>query len=556
MSATHEVFNQSTPFVDRNLYEVDTALQEAVRRFDAHGADGELHALGGRLGSAEVMEWARLANAFPPQLRNFDRNGRRIDEVEFHPAWHEVMQLMLGAGVHADPWVDPGPGAQVARAAKYLLFSQAENGAQCPVTMTYAVVPVMQRYAQAVPAIARDWLPRILSHDYDPASAPVTAKRGALLGMGMTEKQGGSDVRTNTTFAELDGRGEWGERYRVTGHKWFFSAPQCDAHLVLAQTDRQSPAGLSCFFMPRWRADGTRNAIAVQRLKDKLGNRSNASSEVEFDAAEAYLVGEIGRGVPTILEMGTHTRLDCALGSAGILRAVLTHALHHARERMAFGRRLAEQPLMRNVLADLALESEAATWLVLRLARAFDGRHARDEHEALIARVLTPAAKYWICKRLPTATAEALEVMGGNGYVEEGPFARFYREAPLNSIWEGSGNVMCLDVLRALARTPAVRAALTTELNAATGSNRHYDAFVDALAGDLQSTDLDEAQARRLTERVALAMQASLLLTGGATAVADAFCASRLADGAGGRAFGTLPPGLDCAALIERALPC
>jgi putative acyl-CoA dehydrogenase len=307
--------------------------------------------------------------------------------------------------------------------------------------------------------------------------------------------------------------------------------------------------------MPRWRADGSRNAIVVQRLKDKLGNRSNASSEVEFEGAEAYLVGEIGRGVPTILEMGTHTRLDCALGSAGILRAVLSHALHHARERMAFGRALAEQPLMRNVLADLALESEAATLLVLRLARAFDGRHARDEHEALIARVLTPAAKYWVCKRLPAATAEALEVMGGNGYVEEGPFARFYREAPLNSIWEGSGNIMCLDVLRALVKAPAVRTALIDELTAARGADHHYDAFVGELAGDLAAASFDETQARRLTERIALAVQASVLVTGGHAAMSDAFCSSRLRASAEGHAFGTLPPGADFAAVLERALP-
>jgi putative acyl-CoA dehydrogenase len=555
MNTTHEVFNQSTPFVDRNLYAVDPALQDGIARLGAGWADAELRSLGARLGSAEVMEWARLANAFPPQLRNFDRSGRRIDEVEFHSAWQEVMRLMIGAGVHADPWADPKPGAQVARAAKYLLFSQVENGAQCPVTMTYAVVPVMQRYAAATPAIARDWLPHILAHDYDPASRPIEGKRGALLGMGMTEKQGGSDVRTNTTFAEPDGRGDWGDRYRVTGHKWFFSAPQCDAHLVLAQTDRESPAGLSCFFMPRWRADGTRNRILVQRLKDKVGNKSNASSEVEFDNAEAYLVGEIGRGVPTILEMGTHTRMDCAIGSAGIMRAVLAHALHHARERSAFGRRLAEQPLMRNVLADLAIESEAATLLVLRLARAFDGRHAHEEHEALLARVLTPAAKYWVCKRLPTVAAEAMEVMGGNGYVEEGPFARFYREAPLNSIWEGSGNVMCLDVLRALGRVPAVRDALAAELRAARGANRVYDAFTDALLGDLARTDTDESEARSLTERIAIAVQGALLLTGSAQATADAFCASRLAAGTWGRTFGTLASGIDPAPLLARALP-
>ncbi|HJW51641.1 MAG TPA: isovaleryl-CoA dehydrogenase [Burkholderiaceae bacterium] len=555
MAATHEVLNQATPFVAHNLYAIDAALQEGVARLGAGWAESELTSLGTQLGSGRVAEWARLANTFPPQLRNFDRNGRRVDEVEFHPAWHEVMRLMIGAGVHADPWADPKPGAQVARAAKYLLFSQVENGAQCPVTMTYAVVPVMQRYAAATPAIARDWLPRILSHDYDPASRPIGEKRGALLGMGMTEKQGGSDVRANTTFAEPDGRSDWGERYRITGHKWFFSVPQSDAHLVLAQTDRESPAGLSCFFMPRWSADGTRNRIAVQRLKDKVGNKSNASSEVEFDGAEAYRVGEIGRGVPTILEMGTHTRLDCAIGSAGILRAVLTHALHHARERMAFGRRLAEQPLMRNVLADLALESEAATTLVLRLARAFDGRHAHDEHEALLARVLTPAAKYWVCKRLPAAAAEAMEVMGGNGYVEEGPFARFYREAPLNSIWEGSGNVMCLDVLRALARVPAVRNALTSELRAARGTNRRYDAFVDALIADLARPDIDEGEARALTERIALAMQARLLIEGGPAAVADAFCTSRLGSDGWGRTFGTLPADIDPAPLLARALP-
>jgi len=554
MSATHEVLNQSTPFVDRNLFGVDPALREAVTRNGAGWADAQLTELGARLGSAEVAEWARLANVFAPQLRNFDRSGRRIDEVEFHPAWHQVMRLMIGAGVHADPWAEPRQGAQVARAAKYLLCSQVENGAQCPITMTYAVVPVMQRFAAATPAIARDWLPRILSHTYDPASRPIEGKHGALLGMGMTEKQGGSDVRANTTFAAVAGRGEWGERYVITGHKWFFSAPQCDAHLVLAQTDPGSPAGLSCFFLPRWRADGTRNRVFVQRLKDKLGNKSNASSEVEFDGAEAYLVGEVGRGVPTILEMGNHTRMDCAIGSAGIMRAVLTHALHHARERRAFGRLLAEQPLMRNVLADLALEVEAATTLVLRLARAFDGRHAHVEHEALLARVLTPAAKYWICKRLPAVAVEAMEVMGGNGYVEENPFARFYREAPLNSIWEGSGNVMCLDVLRAFGKTPSVRAALIVEIQAARGANRLLDAFSATLVDDLARTDIDESEARSLTERIALAVQGTLLVQGAPRTTSDAFCASRLVPGAWGRTFGTLGKGVDVGPIIARAL--
>jgi putative acyl-CoA dehydrogenase len=437
----------------------------------------------------------------------------------------------------------------VARAAGFVTWSQVEAGHGCPISMTYSVVPALRNQ----PELAEEWEPRLVARAYDPRNVAAREKPGALAGMGMTEKQGGSDVRSNTTYAEPDGRGEWGERYRITGHKWFMSAPQCDAHLVLAQTDRASPAGLSCFFMPRWRADGTRNRIVVQRLKDKLGNKSNASSEVEFDGAEAYRVGEIGRGVPTILEMGIHTRLDCAIGSAGIMRAVLTHALHHARGRAAFGRRLSEQPLMRNVLADLALESEAATRLVLRLARAFDGRHAHEEHEALLARVLTPAAKYWVCKRLPAVAAEAMEVMGGNGYVEEGPFARFYREAPLNSIWEGSGNVMCLDVLRAFSKVPAVRDALVAELRAARGGNRLYDAFSGALVDDLGRTQIDESEARSLTERISVAMQAALLLAGSPPTVADAFCAARL--GGGGRTFGTLPASIDPVPLIGRSLP-
>jgi putative acyl-CoA dehydrogenase len=554
MTATHEVFNQSTPFVDRNLYTVDVTLQDAVRRFGAAGSEAELTELGAELGSAAVAESARLANAHPPLLRNFDRAGRRVDEIEFHPAWHDIMRRMIRAGVHADPWIDPGPGAQVARAAKYVLFSQVENGAQCPVTMTYAVMPVMQRYASAVPAIARDWLPRIASHDYDPASNPIEGKHGALLGMGLTEKQGGSDVRTNTTFARPDGRGDWGERYRITGHKWFFSAPQSDAHLVLAQTDAASATGLSCFFVPRWASDGTRNRILVQRLKDKVGDRSNASGEVEFDAAEGFLVGDVGRGVSTILEMGVHTRMDCAIASAGMMRALVTHALHHARERMAFGRLLADQPVMRAVLADMALEAESAVLLALRLARAFDGREKRDEHEALLARVLTPAAKYWICKRLPMVAGEAMEVLGGNGYVEESPLARFYRQAPLNSIWEGSGNVMCLDVMRAFVKVPAVRDALVAELRSARGANPTYDAYSDAVLDDLQQPAFDEAGARALTERIALAMQGALLVTGGTPAVSDAFCATRLGDNRWGRTFGTLPSGLAVGPLLERAL--
>ncbi|MGD9946143.1 MAG: acyl-CoA dehydrogenase family protein, partial [Burkholderiaceae bacterium] len=363
--ATHEVFNQSTPLQDVNLYAGDRALREGVRREGAAHADEALSALGGRLGAAETLELGRLANEYPPVFKPYDRFGHRIDEVEFHPAWHSLMQLLIGEGVHATPWTEPGPGSQVARTARYMLFAQVENGTQCPTTMTYAVAPVLARH----PQLAASWLPRLLSRDYDPRNAPLAAKRGVLMGMGMTEKQGGSDVRANSTRAEAAGSGEWGERYLITGHKWFMSAPMCDAFLILAQTDPDSSAGLTCFFLPRWLPDGSRNALRIRRLKDKLGNRSNASSEVEFEQAQAYCVGDVGRGVRTILEMGNLTRLDCAIGSAGMMRWALANALHHAAQRAAFGKRLVEQPLMINLLADLALESEAATALVLRLAR-------------------------------------------------------------------------------------------------------------------------------------------------------------------------------------------
>ena len=554
--ATHEVFNQAAPLVDVNLFATDRALADALTREGAGAAAPALQALGAELGSSAMQEQGRLANAYPPIFRPFDRAGRRIDEVEFHPAWHALMARLIGEGVHADPWVQPGPGAQVARAAKYFLFSQVENGTQCPTTMTYAVVPVMQKFAAAVPAVAQDWLPKILSRAYDPASAPVAAKRGVLLGMGMTEKQGGSDVRSNTTRAELAGRSRYGDEYRLTGHKWFFSAPQCDAHLVLAQTDPGSPAGITCFLVPRWLPDGSRNAIRVQRLKDKVGNKSNASSEVEFEGATGWPVGEVGRGIPTILEMGTLTRLDCAIGSAGQIRFVVAMALHHAAQRSAFGRKLVEQPLMRNVLADLALESEAATALVLRLARAYDGRAAGDPLADGLCRVLTPAAKYWICKRGPTVGAEAMEVLGGNGYVEDAPMGRFFRELPLNSIWEGSGNVMGLDVLRALGRTPACREALEAEFAAARGGDARLDAHAERLRAELRRPEVDEFSARRLTESIALGVQASLLVRHAPAAVADAFCASRLGEAAGwGRAFGTLPAGIAPSPLIERAMP-
>jgi len=551
---THEVRNTVAPFANINLFAADPALQEAVQREGAGDAAAALHALGEELGRAETLDLARLANLYTPRLHNYDREGRRIDEVEFHPAWHQLMGLLIGHGTHSSPW-QGGPGAQVARAARYLMFGQVENGSQCPVTMTYASVPALKQ----APRIAARWLPKILSNDYDPRSLPVEQKTGAIIGMGMTEKQGGSDVRANTTRAEPvpppEARALFGEEgedvFRIVGHKWFFSAPQSDAHLILAQTDEEGSAGLSCFFLPRYLPNGERNAIRVQRLKDKLGNRSNASSEVEFTGAYGWLIGKQGRGIPTILEMGGYTRLDCVLGSAGTMRAALTHALHHARRRVAFGRPLAEHPLMQNVLADLALESEAATALAMRLARCFD--EVSDPAQAMLARVLTPAAKYWICKRGPGFGAEAMEVIGGSGYVEESPLARLYRELPVNSIWEGSGNVMCLDLLRAFGKSPEARDALAAELALAGDADTFFVAYKTTLLADLAQGQIDEFSARVLAERVVLAVQAALLLRHAPAYVSSAFMASRLKREPGG-AYGRLPSGVDCAAILSRAL--
>ncbi|MFS2077521.1 isovaleryl-CoA dehydrogenase [Telluria sp. Tellsp131] len=556
---THEVFNQAPPFGDVDLFACDPALREGLVREGAGWAEGELGRLGRELGAAAVLDLGRLANDNPPRLVNFDRGGHRVDEVEFHPAWHELMRLLIENGAHSLPWEAPRPGAQVARAAAYLLFGQVENGSQCPVTMTYASVLALRQH----PGIAAHWLPKILSRTYDPRSLPIGQKRGALIGMGMTEKQGGTDVRANTTratrmnpaVAETRFGADWRDAWSLVGHKWFFSAPQSDAHLVLAQTDEGGSAGLSCFFVPRFLPDGTRNAIRVQRLKNKVGNKSNASSEVEFCDAVGWLIGKEGRGIPTILEMGSHTRLDCVLGSAGIMRAALCHALHHARARSAFGRKLADQPLMQNVLADLALESEAATAFALRLARCFDPGPdgAADPREALLGRILTPAGKYWLCKRGPAFGAEAMEVMGGNGYVEDGPLARLYREFPVNSIWEGSGNVMCLDVLRAFSKGPETRDALAAELALASGRDSRFDAYCARLLDGLATLAADEFGARRLAEHLVVAVQAGLLLRHAPACVADAFVASRIAVDVGG-AFGRLPGGGDCDAILARAL--
>jgi putative acyl-CoA dehydrogenase len=541
---THDVLNQPPPLENVNLLTTDAALLEALEREGGGWARPALAEFGERLGRAATLQLGALANRHPPELHTHDRFGNRRDEVEFHPAWHELMALTAARGVHSGPWADPRPGAHVARAAAYVLHAQVENGTQCPLTMTYAAIPVVRREAQRTAWLREEWLPRLLTPRYDPRFAPIGQKDGALIGMGMTEKQGGSDVRTNTTRAEPAGGA--GREYRITGHKWFLSAPMCDAFLVLAQ----APSGLSCFFMPRFRPDGTLNAIRIQRLKDKLGNKSNASSEVEFHDAFALLLGDEGRGVPTILEMGTYTRLDCAIGSAGLMRHAVAEALHHAAHRQAFGRALIEQPLMKNVLADLAIESEAATALAMRLARAFD-RQDSDE-EAALRRLLTPAVKYWICKRGPVLAAEAMEVLGGNGYVEESAMPRIYREMPVNSIWEGSGNVMCLDVLRALQKTPQALAMIEAELAVARGGDARFDRFATKLRQELADTADAEARARRMTENLALAMQGALLVRFAPRAVADAFCASRL-ERDWGATFGTLPRGTDFDAIIRRA---
>ncbi|WP_370152574.1 isovaleryl-CoA dehydrogenase [Ferrovibrio sp.] len=542
---THEVLNQPPALEDYNLFATDRGLVNAAEVNGAGWAKDQLAAYGAKLGSAWAIEQGRLAHRFPPQLKLFDRFGHRRDEVEFHPAWHNIMGLIIGEGLHSAPWADPKPGAHVARAAAYVMHAQIEPGSQCPTTMTYGSVPALKRDA----AIAAEWLPKIYSRSYDPAMKPVAQKSGALIGMGMTEKQGGSDVRANTTRALPAGAGGPGQEYVITGHKWFFSCPQIDAHLVLAQ----APGGLSCFFMPHWLPDGTPNAIRIQRLKDKVGNKSNASSEVEFENAHGWLLGEEGRGVPTIIEMGTYTRLDCALGSAGLLRGAVAQALHHVYHRRAFQRHLIDQPLMTNVVADLALESEAATLLALRLARAFDRAEA-SEQGAAFRRLCTPAVKYWVCKRAPNAVVEAMEVHGGNGYVDEGPLGLLYKEIPLNSIWEGSGNVMCLDVLRALQKHPDSIEAYFAELIPARGNDKALDAAINDLKAEFADTAEMEHRARHVVEKMMVTLQGALLVRHSIPAVADAFCASRLG-GDWGRAFGTLPKGTDTRAIADRARP-
>lgn len=544
MEVTHEVFNQPDPLVGYNLFEGNRALRDALKLNAPQLHTGGLAKLGALLGSAEMQAHARLANVNTPQLHSHDRFGRRIDQVEFHPSYHALMGAAVEAGLHGTPWAG-GPSAHVLRAAGFMLFTELEPSILCPISMTYAVTPALR----GNDAVYRDWGPKLTNHSYDPALKLWKDKPGLTMGMGMTEKQGGSDVRANTTRAEPDGSDAWGQRLRITGHKWFFSAPMCDAFLVLAQT----ASGLSCLFVPRVLPDGSLNAIHIQRLKDKLGNKANASSEVEFHQATGWLVGEEGRGVPQILEMGTMTRLDCALGTSGLMRQALSIALNHAAQRQAFGKRLIEQPLMRNVLADLALESEAATALSIRLARAFDRKD--DAHEAAMARLLTPIAKFWICKRGSHFAQEAMECLGGNGYVEEGGegiMARIYREMPLNSIWEGAGNIMALDLLRAIRKADAA-AALAQELAPAKGQHAALDRLVAALPTRVEEM-ATEMEARRLAQDVALAVQAALLCQTAPAEVFAAFCDSRLA-GNWGHAFGTLGAQTAFDPIIARAMP-
>ncbi|MFB7861771.1 acyl-CoA dehydrogenase family protein [Streptomyces sp. NPDC056069] len=543
---THTVTNQAPPLVGYDMFASDAALAEAVERHlpqDVHDeAREELTALGVWAGSAQAQEWGRLANEYPPRLRTHDRYGNRIDEVEFHPAWHRLLGRGVGAGLAGTAW--GRPGGHVRRAAAFLLASQVEAGHGCPLSMTHAAVPALR----AEPELAAAWEPLLASRVYEEGLRPPLEKAGVLLGMGMTEKQGGSDVRANTTRAEpLAADGE----YVLTGHKWFCSAPMSDGFLVLAQA---SPAtggdGPTCFLVPRVLPDGSRNAFAVQRLKDKLGNRSNASAEVEFDGSTwARRVGEEGRGIRTIIGMVAATRLDCVLGSAALMRQAVTQAVHHASYRSAFGGLLVDKPLMRNVLADLALESEAATVLGLRLAAAYD---ADTDAERALLRIAVPAAKYWVTKRCTPVVAEALECLGGNGYVEESGLPRLLRESPLNSIWEGAGNVQALDVLRALQREPQALNAFLTEVGRARGADHRLDRAIRDLLAELADLEGIEARARRLVERMARVLQGALLVRWAPPEVADAFCASRLG-GDWGAAFGTLPHSLDLATVVERA---
>lgn len=546
MAATHEVHNQPDYLQNYNSFQTDQALQAAVEREGASAARNDIEAFGELAGAAHNIELGFLANAHKPKLATHDRYGHRVDLVEYHPAYHQLMQTAIEHGLHASPWRNPEPGAHVARAAKYYLHTQVEAAHGCPITMTFAAIPALRHQ----PELFAEWADKITAPVYDPTNRPYFDKAGLAIGMAMTEKQGGSDVRLNTTRAYPIGTPGPGQAYELVGHKWFVSAPMCDAFLVLAQTD----SGLSCFLLPRWRPDGSKNPLQIQQLKDKMGNVANASSEAELRGAFAWMVGEEGRGVRTIIEMVATTRYDCMIGSSSGMRQALVQAIHHTQHRQAFGMRLVEQPLMQNVLADLALESEAAVTLTMRMARAMDNQH--DEHEKLLSRIATPIGKYWICKRTPNHAYEAMEVIGGSGVMENHIMPRLFRESPINAIWEGSGNVQCLDILRAIEKQPEVLEAFFAQTHKAHGSDRRLDRFCEQLKTDfVRATNNPETiqyQARNLADRMALAIQGALLQQHAPSYVADAFCAGRL-DGHSGLNYGNLPTGLDCEAIIKRA---
>jgi putative acyl-CoA dehydrogenase len=553
---THTVFNQVPPLEGVDVFASNLPLVEAVEREGAGWVSERASALGRLVGGEPQQLWGRLANENKPVLRTHDRYGNRIDEVDFHPAWHQLMRMGVEHELHSLPWTSQEPFPHTARAAMYMTAMQAEAGFACPITMTFAVVPALRKQ----PEMAAEWEPLVTATTYDPRLVPAAEKGSAIAGMAMTEKQGGSDVRANTTVANpLNGGGAGGE-YELVGHKWFCSAPMSDMFLVLAQTTDSDPPGLSCFLLPRILPDGTRNAFHIQRLKDKLGNHSNASSEIELHGAWARMLGDPGRGVPTIIEMVGHTRLDCVIGTAAGMRAGVIGATHHAAHRSAFGKLLIDQPLMQNVLADLCLESEASTALAMRLARAYDDAHADadagdDSSDAqLFKRLATAVGKFWTCKRAPNHAFESLECLGGAGYVEESGMPRLYREAPLASIWEGSGNVMSLDVLRALTRSPRSLEVFLDEVEQAAGGDARLDARVLALKDQFTDPATLESRARRVVESMALCLQGSLLVRNAPPAVADAFCASRLS-GDGGLEYGTLPPGVDFEAIIARSRP-
>ncbi|MFZ6674039.1 isovaleryl-CoA dehydrogenase [Undibacterium sp. Xuan67W] len=549
-AVTHEVSNQPQDLLDYNLFTTDIALQEAVTREGAAWATDELDRFGAESGRADYLALGQLANKYIPEFDTHDHHGHRVDVVRFHPAYHQLMQKAISEGLHASPWLHPQAGAHVARAARFYMQSQVEAGHGCPVTMTFAAIPCLQ----AQPDLAAQWLPKIMSLEYDPRNIPAAQKKGLTIGMAMTEKQGGSDVRANTTRAILVAASSYadgGQTYELTGHKYFVSAPMSDAFLVLAQ----APGGLSCFLLPRWRPDGSKNPLQIQRLKKKMGNVSNASSETELRGALAWMVGKEGRGVATIIEMVAMTRFDCMIGSSAGMRAALNQALHHCRQRKTFGTLLTEQPLMQNVLADLALESEAALALTMRMARAIDNRYQRTQpSEDLLLRLGTAIGKYWICKRTPQHAYEAMECIGGSGVMEETVMPRLYREAPVNAIWEGSGNVQCLDVLRAISKTPEVLPVFFAELDKAKMQHIVFDRYVEQLKTALRDTTDLEYRARDLVDRMALALQAAQLLMSAPVFVSDAFCRSRL-DSQGHHQYGALPRHIGVKSIIERAMP-